>query len=263
MKVSLPPLHDQASALRRDFQAVCAGRLAGRGDEDDARPVLILKIGRHIIFDFNFMMKAQLAEAAHLRRHSEDPLVEIKVVRALVQQNATALACPCGTPAAGGIVGLGTEPVRDCPGDPPDFSEFAALHQRPDFLINRIRSLVEHRGKNLLLRPVGCDQPLTVRLVNGDRLLDEHMQSRVQRRNPNGRVGKMRGGDKDGVHFSGGDQFVAGCAAEKIRILRNLFRISIADGGERAPRNLSFQNPGRMGRTHVAESDDTKPELLH
>ena len=184
-------------------------------------------------------------------------------MRALVQQDSPALARPGRAPAAGPVVGFRAEPVGDRPRHPPDFSQLAALHERADLLENRIRALVEHRGKNLLLRPVRRDEPLAIRLVDGDRLLDKHVQPGLQRCDSDGRVGIVGSGHENRVHLAGGDQGVAVRAAKNPGVFRDFLQNQIADAGEPAARNVSRQNRGRMRGSHVSKSDDAKAEFFH
>ena len=71
----------------------------------------------------------RLQKPRTLRRHAGQPLQQVEVVRALVEQHAAALALPGGAPAAGGVVGLGAEPVGDDPVDAADLAQLAVVDQ--------------------------------------------------------------------------------------------------------------------------------------
>ena len=62
--------------------------------------VFVLKIGGHLVFDFDVVVLAQRGEAGDALGHPDEPLVQIEVMRRLVEQDAAAFAFPGGAPAA-------------------------------------------------------------------------------------------------------------------------------------------------------------------
>ena len=96
----------------------------------------------------------------------------------LVEQHATALPRPSGTPAARGVVSMGAEPVCDDPVHAPDLSELTIEDERADLLVKQIRPLVEHRRENLtsLTPAMGRDQSLTIRSMHRNGLLHQNVE---------------------------------------------------------------------------------------
>jgi hypothetical protein len=101
---------------------------------------------------------AELAKAAHLRWHPENPLEEIEIVRALVEQDSPALAGPGCAPSALGVVGFRAEPMGRRPIHPMDLPQLAGGHELAEFPVNRIGALIEHGRKNLAGAAVGGEQ---------------------------------------------------------------------------------------------------------
>src|SRR5690606_1385582 len=138
-------LIDDAAALGGDLQAVGAGGFAGGGDEDAGGAVLEGHGGGDVVLDLDVVVFAELTVGAQRHGQAEHPLEKVEVVRALVEQHAAALAAPGRAPAAGGVVGLGAEPICDDPVDATDFAELAALDEVADLDVVVVGALVEHR----------------------------------------------------------------------------------------------------------------------
>src|SRR5688572_17941372 len=78
-----------------------------------------------------------------------DPLEEIGIVRALVEQDAAAFPGPRGPPAAGRVISGGAKPVGDGPADAAQLAELPFLDKVAQAAVARGGSLVEHRGEDL------------------------------------------------------------------------------------------------------------------
>src|SRR5438034_306726 len=81
-----------------------AGRFAGGGDENAGGAIGPFEVSGDVVLDFDVMEAAELAKAAHPRRHSAEPDEQVDIVRALVEQDAAAFAAPGRAPAATGVV---------------------------------------------------------------------------------------------------------------------------------------------------------------
>ena len=109
------------------------------------------------------MEAPKLAETAHARRHSEQPLHDIQIVKALVQEDAAALAFPGRPPTAAGVVGLGSKPIGHDPAHPDNLPNLTALDQLLDFEVTRLGAKLEHtREHGLGILFVRGDQPLGI-----------------------------------------------------------------------------------------------------
>jgi hypothetical protein len=161
--------------------------------------------GGDIVFDFDFMETAELAEATDLLRHAEQPLEEVQIVWALVHEHAAALALPGAAPAAGGVVVIGAEPVGDLPMHAADRAELAAVDEVLHLLEAGVRAHVEHGGEDFALVRVRGDEALAVGLVNGNGLFDQHMQPGLERLDADGGVAEMRCADQNGVDVATAD----------------------------------------------------------
>ncbi len=196
-----------AALLGGDFQFVHAGGFTGGSDEGGSGAVVVFHDGGDIVFDFDFVETAKFAEATDLLRHAKKPLEEVQIVRALVHENASALALPGAAPAAGGIVVIGAEPVGDLPVDAADFAQFTAIDEVLQFLEGGVRAHVEHGGEDFALVCVRSDQAFTVGFMNGDGLFHQDMQAGVECFDPDRGVGKVRRADQDGVDATRADHF--------------------------------------------------------
>ena len=122
--VHLQLLHDELAVLtdeRRlracNLQTVRAGGVGGRGDENARCAVRVLEIGGHVVLNLDVVPLALVAETLHLARQSHQPLHQIQLMRALVQQHTAAFARPRCAPCAGIVIELRAVPVGDNPID--------------------------------------------------------------------------------------------------------------------------------------------------
>ena len=213
-------LADYFSLRPGDLQAVGARGVGGGGDENAGRPALKLQIGGHVVLHLDVVPLALVAEGADPDGQAAEPLEQVQLMGALVQQDAAALAGPGGPPSAGVIVALGAVPVRDQPGDALEGPELAAVDHFLELAVNAVGPLVEHHREGQFRMAVG----LLVHLpdlegVDAGRLFDQDVQAV-----PHG-VDGQRGvlivghADHDGFADPGGDQFLALLKDGKIRQL--------------------------------------------
>src|SRR5699024_1541228 len=100
------------------------------------------------VFHLNVVPFSFMAEASDPAWHSADPLDQIQIVRALVQQYAAAFSVPGSPPAAGIVIALGPVPVCDDPVDSADGAQLPALYHIVHSPVNAVGSLVKHHGKD-------------------------------------------------------------------------------------------------------------------
>src|ERR1035441_335446 len=86
------PFEHDLAASAHDFESVGAGSLAGRRDERAGRAIGIFEVGGDVVLHLDVVEAAELAEAAHASRHSQEPLHGVEIVQALVEQHSAALA---------------------------------------------------------------------------------------------------------------------------------------------------------------------------
>lgn len=96
-------------------------------------------------------MHARFGITADLYRHSAQPLEQVKLMRALVDQYAAALAAPRAAPAALIIIGLWAVPVGDHPIDPLKLAQSAAVNDSFRLPVKRVGALVVHNPEYLPL----------------------------------------------------------------------------------------------------------------
>src|SRR6516164_6117403 len=85
--------HDFAS-FGGYFEAICTRRFPGGSADYSRHPVGILQVGSNVVFNFDIVIPAKLTKCPDSGRHSKDPLVQIQIVRALIEQNTPSLTRP-------------------------------------------------------------------------------------------------------------------------------------------------------------------------
>ena len=193
-----------------NFKPVTPRRLAAGRDERARRAIGKLHVARHVILHLDVVPFANAHVAAHLARHTGDPLHRVKLMEALIEQHAAALALPRGAPAATLEIGLAAEPIGHHPDHPHQIAQLTALHQLADLLVARLHAQLEHAAE-LQFRP-GCrrgNQALGIRFVRRDRFFHHDVQTRLQRRNAEARVLVMRRGNQKRINRPTGDHLLA------------------------------------------------------
>ena len=177
LEVNFAAVGDGETALfAGDFQFVHAWGLAGGGDKGGGRAVVVLQHSGHIVFDFDLMEAAELAETTDFLRHAKHPLEEIQIVWALVHENAAALAFPRATPAAGGVVVVGAEPIGHFPMDATHGAELAAVDEVLHLFEAGIGAHVKHGRKDFGFVRVCRDEAFAVGFMNGNGFFHEDVQ---------------------------------------------------------------------------------------
>ena len=255
------------AALHHDFQPVVARHVAGGGDKHARRAVFEFHIGRHVVLNLDVVPLSVVREGAHAHGHAYHPLQKVKVVRALVQQNAAALAVPRGAPRAGIVVVLRAEPVRNQPVHAPQRTQLARGDDLLHLAIHAMRALVEHDGeclialsRQLVFFPYGLG-------VYARGLLAHHVQPVVQRRYCQRRMQIVRRGDQHGVNQSAGHQRFRVVKYRDVRIrLPNPcapLLADIRDGRQHKMLDLSGHNPFHVTAAHVSNADNADSYVFH
>ena len=122
-------LHHGLAQGAADLHPVGAGILPGGCDEHRAGAALVLRVDGGVVLHLNPMVMPLPAERPQPHRHPHDPLPDVQVVGALVQQHAASLPVPGGPPVAGIIVGLRPIPVVDDPDEALDLPQRPLLYQ--------------------------------------------------------------------------------------------------------------------------------------
>lgn len=259
------------SAGAGDFEAVGAGEFAGGGDEVAdgggrvGRGLRVFEDGGDFVFDFDGVVFAGKADGGDAGgREVGDPVEEVEVVGALVDEDAAAFAFPGGAPFTGGVVGVGAEPVGDGPGDAGDGAELAVAEEVADFLIERVGALVEHEGElevGMFGAP-GVDEMLGGGEVGGEGFFGEDVEVVFEGGERVGDVGGMGAAEDDGVAEIGGEEFLGaredGDGGEFGAEGVEAGGVDVGDGGE-AGIGEGGEVVGVEG-ADVAEADDTDTE---
>ena len=166
-----------------------------------------------IVFDFDVVVFAKFGDGVDARRLADEPAEQVEVVRALVEQDAAALAFPCRAPAAGVVVGLGAVPVGDSPTHAEQVADRAVGAQAFDVLPLGESALLEHAGKDeigvLLARGfVVVDGLLRFECCHSQGLFNKHMQPALKRELGKLRVSGVRRGDEHGIDRARGDHLL-------------------------------------------------------
>src|SRR5262245_54173171 len=121
----LVPFEDYLAPCAGDFESVAAGRFPGGRNKCAGATVRKFEISRNVVLHFDMMEPAELAETAHTRGRSEQPLHDIQIMEALIEQYSPALPLPGRAPAAAGIIRLRPVPIGHDPTHPHQLAQFA------------------------------------------------------------------------------------------------------------------------------------------
>ena len=244
-------------------------RISGGGDEHAGMPVLIFHIGGHIVLHLDVLPLPVMHEGLHLFREPQDPLPEIQLMRALVQQHAAALAAPGGPPVPAVIIVLAAVPVGDEPVGPADPPVPAALDQLPHLPVHAVGPLIEHHrehGFGMLFR-LRVHFPNLLRIDSG-RLFAQHMNPPPEALDDIFRMVVVGNRDHAGVQQPAVQH---GQGVVKISdVRRHVFpgpgdpvRIDVRDGNKLNVRNPVF--PGQtagIGGALIADADNTETDFF-
>ena len=236
-------LVDELALGAGDLQTVRARVFARRRDEHTRRAVCVLRHSRHVVLDLDVVVLADRAVCEDPLRHTEDPLPQVQIVRALVQKHTAAFTSPCRTPSAAVVVGLRAVPVRDDPDAALQLAQLAALYHLAHLLIELVRSLIVHdpERKTALFRLV--HEFVDLLRVYADRLLAQHVDARVKGVHADDGVPVVRRRDHDRVDIAGREHLLV------VGVIRH--RVS-ADG----------PCPVQSRRLDVADRRQNRPRYL-
>ena len=188
-------------------------------------------------------------------------------MRALVGQDAAALAAPGGAPVAGIVVVLGAVPVGDDPVDTADLAKVAGLNQVLDLDVRVTGALVQHDALHKL-RMLGALRKKTLRvsLVDAQGLLDVEVHPVVHGHDR--QVGMLEVGNLNHHKVDAG-------LLEKLLVRGELLDL-VADVRIDAVKRLGIQvthgnqfgggnlvHPVHDAGTHVANANDTYLYTIH
>ena len=251
---------DDFCSVQRDFQPIGAGAVARGGDKGTGRAVGIFGVDGHVVFHFDIMPLALMAEGAYLARHAAKPLPQIQLVGALVEHDAAAFARPRGAPCAGIVVLLGTEPVRNDPAHAFHFAVAAVLHQLAYLAENAVCALVEHDCVCLVAVLCDLDQLVDLLCIDARGLFAHHMDAVLQRLDADRRMEIVGRGDDHRVHVAGSDQrggVVVAMQSRAFCLCRlQTGGINVCNGGNVDFGQLTLQEVVKMRAAHVADADD-------
>ena len=124
-------------------------------------------------------------------------------MRTLIQEYASALACPRRPPCARIIIRLRAEPVGDDPVDPADRTEFAGFDQLLDFDIRRNAAQAEHGAEfEFRMRFGSRDKTFRLGFLDRNRFFHKNMNSMLHRPQSKRDMEIMRRGNNDAIHLS-------------------------------------------------------------
>ena len=147
--------HDQFCFVHLDLKTVCSVGIAGAGDKYAGCTVGVFHISGNIVLYFNVVPLAVVQMRGDVDGHAADPLPQIQLMGALVQQNTAAFSCPGSTPITGIVIRLAAIPVGDQPVGAANASVFSGVYKFTHFAVDAVGSLVEHQTK-YDLRVLGC-----------------------------------------------------------------------------------------------------------
>ncbi len=255
-------LEDDATTLGCNLEAVGARRLAGRRDEHGRRAVSEFEVGGDVVFNFDVVIPAEVAEGPDALGQAEHPLQKVEIVRTLVEQHAAAFAGPGGAPGARSVIGLRAEPVGNDPIDATDLAELTTLDQLADLLVVGVGALIEHRRKDLLPVLMRGQEPFAVSFVDRDGFFHQHVQTGLERGDADRDVVKVWCRDEDRVDDPSGDHRVSRGEPWDVRELVKSGGVDVANGGQLEARDLAGADVAGVRCTHVAETDDTKADFI-
>ena len=208
------------------------------------------------------------ALGGHRNRHAADPLPQIQIVRALVEQHAAPFARPCGAPAAGIIIGLRPIPVGDQPVGAFDRTHLARSNDLLHFAVNMIGALIKHHGKHTVRFCRHLIHAADLFCIHAGRLFAHDMQVILHRLDRQTRVIVMRHRNMHRVHQSALNQ--RGCRIKPCNAVAKLLfrpfqtlRIDIRHRREHHPLDIAFHNAEGMHGAHAADTDDPHSDLFH
>ena len=214
------------------------------------------------------MPLAVMSNCQNLHGQAADPLKQIQIMRALIQEHSSALSVPGCAPVAGIIICLCAVPVRNNPVHALNLAVFSSGYKLVHLTVHMICPLIEHHAEyNIRLCRRFVHLTHLLRIHTG-RLFAHNMQSLAECPDRECRMLIMRNRNQHGVTAAGIYQlvsaFINGNGFRK-RLLRpfSAGRIQICNSNQLHLRNLACHKTFRVSGSHVADTNDAHPNLIH
>ena len=204
-----------------------------------------------------------MAGGAHPHGQPTEPLQQIQLMRALIEQHTAALAIPRCAPRPGIVVALRAIPVRHNPDHALDFAQCAAVNQRLRLAVDAVRALVEHHAEGqfgMLIRL--RDHVPHLQGVHARRLFAQDMLSMAERLNRQRRMLIMRRCNQHRVTGIGRNQVAALAENRSVRHgcanpLSAAF-LAVCHSGQLHFRAFAAQDVVGVQAGNAARTDDSK-----
>ena len=264
----LPPFQPavfqhELSPVAGNLQPVGSRVFTRRSDKHRPCPAVVFADDRRVVIHADVMVFPEIHRSIDAVRNPENPLPEIKIMRGLVQQDASAFSGPGCAPGTRFIVRLCAVPVRDNPDQTLRFSQKAALYDIMCADKKGIRALVEHDRKFLSGSTGGFIHLCHRRNRYACRLFRQHMKAPPKSFFRIHRMQVVRDRNQDRFTKPAVHQlqriFKRNCLRLKLLCGLQPFFPDIADrrdlhGGAHAVCHI-FQ----MARSHISDADYTEP----
>ena len=214
------------------------------------------------------MILAVFAVRVDRGRHTEYPLPQVKVVRALIEKNTAAFACPCSSPSAAVVVRLSSVPVGYDPYASLQLSERTVLYHFAHLLVELVCALVVHDTERLAALLCSFHEGVNALCVNADRLLGKNIQSVFKRVYTDDGMEIVRRRYHNSVnksalyHLMGVGKIRHAVTANSASPIKSV-RLNIADCRKNRAGDFSFKEVSCVSGTHVAETDHTESYFIH
>ena len=258
----------QFTHFQCDFKPIGSGSVASGGNEHAGSAVGVLQIGGHVIFHFDIVPFPFMTESTDAAGHSADPLDQIQIVGALVQQYAAAFTVPSGAPGAGIIIGLGAVPVGDDPVYPLNCTQFSAVHQLVHLTVYAVGALVKHHAKHLAALFSGLVHFPHCQGVHTGRLFAHDVQSLFKGADSQRGVLVVRYCNEHRVADAAVNQLIA--LIKNFHIFRQVLLRPVPAGlrtvghsHQLQLRHIAVYNALGVVRTHIAYTDNSDFHLFH
>ena len=200
--------------------------------------------------------------------HSHNPLPDIQIVGALIQEHAAALPVPGGPPAAGIVIGLSPIPVIDNPDKPLDLPKRSLLNQGPKLPVERVGALIIHDPEHCPALSGRMIHPAHARRIHAGRFFREHVKLSFEGRRRNHRMKIVGRCNQHGINPASIKKRLI------LFILINLSSEAFPGPCETVPVTIAhrskpdtlypvLKNLHRMGAAHISNPDDSDPQNIH
>ena len=261
-------LGNQLTAIHLDLKTVSAAGIAGRSYKYTGRTVLIFYISGNIVFNLNIMPLAIVQMRMDLDWHAADPLPQVQLMGALIQQHAAAFPCPGSTPCAGIIISLGAVPVGNDPVRTANTAVLAGIHQLLHLAVDVVRALIKHHAVDdigvLFCSFVHFHDLLG---VNACRLFHHHMNAPLHARYSQPGMIIVRYGNDTGIDQAAVQQSL--CAVEESHIRAQVFLcpvfpffLQICNSSKNKVGTFALHRALCVSRAHITNTNNAKSDFL-